>query len=230
MGHEGCIACYLRQADKIYLTYWTTGRGDEVMNPSFGLLDMTVYGRREEEDSPEGWPQLPTHRPAHRRARCADGTQKRRPTGAPVDPTASPGSAPAPAGAATAGYGRVGPVGTEPTTGTAAQEVTSDLWCRVAPLRRTAAELEAGTAGGCSSGPPGRRGDDRGRTPVTRRTPAEVRATASTRPPAAGRQRRIVSDGAPGGPTPRADSSASGKLQRRAMRYVVGGLDVTSSL
>jgi hypothetical protein len=32
------------------------------MSPSFGLLDLTAYGRREQwEDSPEGWPQLPTH-------------------------------------------------------------------------------------------------------------------------------------------------------------------------
>src|ERR671912_77674 len=62
VGHAGRIACYLRREDKIYLTYWTTGRGDEVMSPSFGLLDMTAYGRREEwEDSPEGWPQFPTH-------------------------------------------------------------------------------------------------------------------------------------------------------------------------
>ena len=52
----------LRREDKIYLTYWTTARGDEVMSPSFGLLDMTAHGRREEwEDSPEGWPQFPTH-------------------------------------------------------------------------------------------------------------------------------------------------------------------------
>ena len=50
------ISCYLRREDKIYLTYWTTGRGDEVMSPSFGLLDLTAYGRREEwRDSPEGW-------------------------------------------------------------------------------------------------------------------------------------------------------------------------------
>ena len=62
VGHAGRIACYLRRDDKIYLTYWTTGRGDEVMNPVFGLLDMTAYGRREEfEDSPEGWPQFPTY-------------------------------------------------------------------------------------------------------------------------------------------------------------------------
>ena len=62
VGHEGRIACYLRRDDAIYLTYWTTGRGDEVIAPVFGLLDMTAYGRREQwEDSPDGWPQFPTH-------------------------------------------------------------------------------------------------------------------------------------------------------------------------
>jgi len=62
VGVAGRISCYLRREDKIYLTYWTTGRGDEVMSPLFGLLDMTAYGRKEEwEDSPEGWPQFPTH-------------------------------------------------------------------------------------------------------------------------------------------------------------------------
>jgi predicted dithiol-disulfide oxidoreductase (DUF899 family) len=62
VGHTGRIACYLRREDRIYLTYWTTARGDEVLSPSFGLLDMTAYGRREEwEDSPDGWPQFPTH-------------------------------------------------------------------------------------------------------------------------------------------------------------------------
>ena len=35
-----------------------TGRGVEPMAPSYGLLDMTVYGRQESwEDSPQGWPQ-----------------------------------------------------------------------------------------------------------------------------------------------------------------------------
>jgi len=34
------------------------GRGDEVMSPSYGLLDRTVYCRQEFwEDSPGGWPQ-----------------------------------------------------------------------------------------------------------------------------------------------------------------------------
>lgn len=54
----GLLVAYLRQGDKVYETYWTTGRGNEVMAPSYGLLDMTVYGRQETwEDSPVGWPQ-----------------------------------------------------------------------------------------------------------------------------------------------------------------------------
>jgi hypothetical protein len=39
-------------------TYWTTGRGNEVMAAAYGLLDLTVHGRQETwEDSPEGWSQ-----------------------------------------------------------------------------------------------------------------------------------------------------------------------------
>ena len=54
----GMKACYLRQGDRVFETYWTTGRGVEAMAPSYGLLDMTVYGRQEHwEDSPESWPQ-----------------------------------------------------------------------------------------------------------------------------------------------------------------------------
>lgn len=54
----GMKVCYLRQGDRVFETYWTTGRGVEAMAPSYGLLDMTVYGRQESwEDSPEGWPQ-----------------------------------------------------------------------------------------------------------------------------------------------------------------------------
>ena len=62
VAHSGRLACFLRNEDGIYLTYWTTARGDEVLSPLFGILDRTAYGRREEwEDSPEGWPQTPTH-------------------------------------------------------------------------------------------------------------------------------------------------------------------------
>ena len=54
----GILVCYLHDGDEVYETYWTTGRGNEIMSPSYGLLDLTVYGRQELwEDSPEGWPQ-----------------------------------------------------------------------------------------------------------------------------------------------------------------------------
>lgn len=55
--HFGILVSYLRVGDEVYETYWTTGRGNEPMAPSYGLLDLTVYGRQEFwEDSPEGWP------------------------------------------------------------------------------------------------------------------------------------------------------------------------------
>jgi predicted dithiol-disulfide oxidoreductase (DUF899 family) len=54
------LVCYLRQGDKVFETYWTTRRGVERMGNSYGLLDLTVYGRQESwEDSPVGWPQRP---------------------------------------------------------------------------------------------------------------------------------------------------------------------------
>ncbi len=47
------LVCYLRQGSKVFETYWTTGRGAEVMDNSYDLLDLTVYGRQEMwEDSP----------------------------------------------------------------------------------------------------------------------------------------------------------------------------------
>jgi predicted dithiol-disulfide oxidoreductase (DUF899 family) len=56
--HFGMKACYLRDGDRVYETYWTTGRGVEPMGASYAILDMTVYGRQERwEDSPAGWPQ-----------------------------------------------------------------------------------------------------------------------------------------------------------------------------
>jgi predicted dithiol-disulfide oxidoreductase (DUF899 family) len=57
MGH---IVCYLRDGDRVFVTYSTTGRGNEPLDGSLGLLDMTPYGRREAwEDNPEGWPEAP---------------------------------------------------------------------------------------------------------------------------------------------------------------------------
>ena len=56
-GHFGMKACYLRDGDRVFETYRTTGRGVETMGNSYQMLDMTVFGRQESwEDSPEGWP------------------------------------------------------------------------------------------------------------------------------------------------------------------------------
>jgi len=56
-GEMGHIASFLRDGDRVFLTYSTTGRGNERVNWTMGLLDMTPYGRRETwEDNPEGWP------------------------------------------------------------------------------------------------------------------------------------------------------------------------------
>jgi predicted dithiol-disulfide oxidoreductase (DUF899 family) len=56
------IVCYLRQGSRVFETYWTTARGVEVMDNSYHMLDLTVYGRQEKwEDSPTGWPQQCTY-------------------------------------------------------------------------------------------------------------------------------------------------------------------------
>lgn len=57
-GDMGVLACFLRDRDRAFLTYSTTGRGNEVTNPCFALLDMTPYGRREAwQEDPDGWPE-----------------------------------------------------------------------------------------------------------------------------------------------------------------------------
>jgi predicted dithiol-disulfide oxidoreductase (DUF899 family) len=54
----GMQVCYLQRDGRVFETYWSSGRAGEVMAPSYGLLDMTVYGRQETwENSPDGWPQ-----------------------------------------------------------------------------------------------------------------------------------------------------------------------------
>lgn len=54
----GMQVCYLRDRDRVFETYWSSGRAAEALAPSYGLLDMTVYGRQEFwEDSPADWPQ-----------------------------------------------------------------------------------------------------------------------------------------------------------------------------
>jgi predicted dithiol-disulfide oxidoreductase (DUF899 family) len=52
------LVSYVRDSDRVFETWWTTWRGVEVMDNSYSLMDLTVYGRREKhEDSPAGWPQ-----------------------------------------------------------------------------------------------------------------------------------------------------------------------------
>jgi len=51
------LACYVRDGDGVFETYWTKRRGVEAMDYSYALMDLTVYGRQEPwEDSPPGWP------------------------------------------------------------------------------------------------------------------------------------------------------------------------------
>jgi predicted dithiol-disulfide oxidoreductase (DUF899 family) len=53
----GSFAVFLREGDRVFLTYTTTDRGTEPMSATFALLDITPYGRRESwQDNPDGWP------------------------------------------------------------------------------------------------------------------------------------------------------------------------------
>jgi len=54
----GMQVCYLRDGDRVFETYWSSGRAAEALAPTYALLDMTVYCRQETwEASPPGWPQ-----------------------------------------------------------------------------------------------------------------------------------------------------------------------------
>ncbi|MFC8239830.1 DUF899 family protein [Streptomyces chartreusis] len=92
-GHMGFLTSYLRDGDRVFLTYSTTGRGNERVNPALGLLDMTPYGRGEAwEDNPDGWPEG--------RDACwswrsdADGNPTWGPTSRPVPQWTRPGAGP----------------------------------------------------------------------------------------------------------------------------------------
>jgi predicted dithiol-disulfide oxidoreductase (DUF899 family) len=51
------LACYVRDGERVFETYWTTIRGVEAMDNTYRLMDLTVYGRQETwEASPPGWP------------------------------------------------------------------------------------------------------------------------------------------------------------------------------
>ncbi|MFI5935221.1 DUF899 family protein [Actinoplanes sp. NPDC051494] len=56
------LSVFLRDGDDIYRTYATTARGVDRLLFTNNILDLSVYGRRQDwEDSPAGWPQHPTY-------------------------------------------------------------------------------------------------------------------------------------------------------------------------
>jgi predicted dithiol-disulfide oxidoreductase (DUF899 family) len=53
---------YLRDGDRVLLTYATRGRGVEALGSVWTFLDLTPFGRQEEwEDTPSGRPQGPRY-------------------------------------------------------------------------------------------------------------------------------------------------------------------------
>ncbi|MGZ5375249.1 MAG: DUF899 domain-containing protein [Solirubrobacterales bacterium] len=53
---------YVRDGDRVFLTYATTGRGVEALGSVWTFLDLTPLGRQEEwEDTPPGRPQTPPY-------------------------------------------------------------------------------------------------------------------------------------------------------------------------
>jgi len=93
LAEEGHIICFLRDGDRVFLTYSTTGRGNEPADGSMGLLDMTPYGRGEAwEDKPEGWPEG-NNACWYWRA-DADGNATWGPTSRPVPQWTRPGATP----------------------------------------------------------------------------------------------------------------------------------------
>jgi predicted dithiol-disulfide oxidoreductase (DUF899 family) len=92
-GDMGHLTCFLRDGDRAFLTYSTTGRGNERFCASFALLDMTPYGRGEAwEDSPAGWPE--GSHPCWYWRTDADGNATWGPTGRPVPQWTRPGAGP----------------------------------------------------------------------------------------------------------------------------------------
>ena len=92
-GAMGTLAVFLREGDRTFLTYATTGRGVEGALGIFGLLDMTPYGRREAwQDSPEGWPE--GDHPCWYWRTDADGTPTFGPTSRPAVQWTRPGATP----------------------------------------------------------------------------------------------------------------------------------------
>jgi predicted dithiol-disulfide oxidoreductase (DUF899 family) len=56
------LSAFLRDGERVYRSYFTTGRGVDRMRFDLNVLDHTALGRQETwEDSPAGWPQTPAY-------------------------------------------------------------------------------------------------------------------------------------------------------------------------
>jgi predicted dithiol-disulfide oxidoreductase (DUF899 family) len=57
-GESFGLSVFLRDGERIYRTYFTSGRGVEALGSVWTYLDLTPFGRQETwEDSPPGYPQ-----------------------------------------------------------------------------------------------------------------------------------------------------------------------------
>ena len=61
-GETSGTSVFLRDGKDVFHTYFTSGRGDEMLGGFWAFLDLTPLGRQEDwEDSPPGWPQTPPY-------------------------------------------------------------------------------------------------------------------------------------------------------------------------
>jgi predicted dithiol-disulfide oxidoreductase (DUF899 family) len=93
-GDMGCLTSFLRDGDRVFLTYDTTGRGVEPASGTFALLDMSPHGRGEAwEDNPAGRPE--GHDPCWYWRTEVDGNPGWGPTSRPAPQWTRPGVTPA---------------------------------------------------------------------------------------------------------------------------------------
>jgi predicted dithiol-disulfide oxidoreductase (DUF899 family) len=61
-GETFGLTVFLRDGERIFQTYFTSGRGVEALGSNWTFLDLTPLGRQEDwKDSPAGWPQTPRY-------------------------------------------------------------------------------------------------------------------------------------------------------------------------
>ena len=57
-GETFGLSVFLRDGERVFRTYFTSGRGVEALGSTWTFLDLAPLGRQETwEDSPKGWPQ-----------------------------------------------------------------------------------------------------------------------------------------------------------------------------